>query len=103
MGIPVTNLLPQFAVAAGNSSGGAKPSSGGFAGLLALLGPSAAADGKTKADSTSNSTDAATSSTALGRQLAKLLSALTDGKLDLTAPGLGLNSAQQEQLLSNLE
>jgi flagellar hook-length control protein FliK len=106
MGISATSLLPEFAAAATQPGGKAVPANGnggkdtrddGFGGLLASFSAPKLEVAKPRniLDPEPNAQDPAA-------QLQKTLSALAGAKADLKAPGLGLTTAQQQQLLANL-
>lgn len=105
MGIPVMSLLPPSAAAPTNaaphnpaSGQGANNGSGGFNSLLASLSTApigASHEAPTESQRASGGDAKA--------QLEQLLSSLAGGKVDLSAPGLGLTAQQQQRLLANLK
>ncbi len=103
MGIPVTNLLPQFASAPAAKDGGSGKQHGdeGFGGLLAVVS-SKKPEAKGKADAADGSPAGADAAT-MQAELLQVLQSLADGPIDVHAPGLGLNESQQQRLLANLE
>jgi flagellar hook-length control protein FliK len=108
MSIPVLSLLPQLGPSSAPTSsavangGGSASKGNGFGGLLASLSSAPAAASKSADQDGHSASQAATVGDAKG-SLEQALSALAGGKVDLSAPGLGLSAQQQQRLLANLQ